>query len=239
MGETKVAWRGNQLYWVDDTTYETLDTLAPRKQFEDFEGAAIDTNKWLYADANEATEALNGVSGAVFTLTSDETQQEAGIVNQGNVLAWDISKGLIIEFRAALTVLPTLLAEAHLGILGESQVDDKQICAADDYAEHAVFSFDGSGVCIINTDDGTNEGTAISTGVTVLAGINHIFKIDFTDDENILFYIDGVRVGATTVFDMSDIASPLVQPFVNLTKTGGAGVGTITLDYIKISQATR
>jgi hypothetical protein len=239
MGSTKARWRGNQLAFYDGTTHETVDAFAPRKQFEDFEGAAIDSNKWLYTDAGAATEALNGTSGAVFTFDATNENQEAGIVNQGNVLAWDISKGLVIEFRAALTVLPTLVAEAHLGVLGESQVDDKQIASADDYAEHACFVFDGSGACVIYTDDGTNDNDAVATGITVLAGAYHTYRIDFTDDADVKFYIDGAAVATSTTFAMDDIASALVQPYVNMTKHDGAGLGTLTLDYIKIWQATR
>ena len=239
MGSTKAKWRGGQLAFYDSATHETVKSMAPRQQFEDFEGAAIDANKWLYTDAGAATEALDGVSGAVLTFDATNENQEAGIVNQGNVLAWDISKGLIIEFRAALTVLPTLVAEAHLGVLGESQVDDKQIASADDYAEHACFVADGSGAIVIYTDDGTDDNDAVATGITVLAGVNHVYRIDFTDDSDVKFYIDGAGVATTTTFDLSAIASPLVQPYVNMTKHDGAGLGTLTLDYIKIWQATR
>lgn len=239
MGQSKGRTRGGQGYIFDGTTFETCVSYAPRQQFEDFEGAAIDANKWLYTDAGAATEALNGVSGAVLTFDATNENQEAGLVNQGNVLAWDISKGMVIEFRAALTVLPTLVAEAHLGVLGESQVDDKQIAAADDYAEHACFVFVGNGACLIYTDDGTNDNNAVATGITVLAGAYHVYRIDFTDDANIKFYIDGNPVAGATTFAMDDIASPLVQPYVNMTKHDGAGLGTLTLDYIKIWQATR
>jgi hypothetical protein len=239
MGSTRAKWRGNQLAFFDNSTYETARALAPRVLIEDFEGDTLNTDKWLYAEtANEDTQAVNG-GNAVLTFTNDATQQEAGVIAAGNSLDWDISKGLIIEFRARLSVLPTGTTEAHLGILGQAQADDSQICAADEYAEHAVFSFDGNGICIINTDDGTNEGTGVATGVTVIATDMHIYRIDFTDDANVLFYIDGVGVATTTTFMMDDIVSPLVQPFVNLTKSAAAGVGTLLLDYIKIWQATR
>jgi len=239
MGSTRAKWRGNQLAFFDNSTYETTRPLAPRVLIEDFEGDTLNTDKWLYAStANEDTQAVDG-GNAVLTFTNDGTQQEAGVLAAGNSLDWDISKGLIIEFRARLSVLPTGVTEVHLGVLGETQADDSQICAADEYAEHAVFSFDGNGTCIINTDDGTNEGTGVATGVIVVATDYHVYRIDFTDDANVKFYIDGVGVATTTTFMMDDIASPLVQPFVNLTKSAAAGVGTILLDYIKIWQATR
>jgi len=240
MGETKANWRGGQLSFRDGTTHETVESLAPRKQFEDFEGVSYDPLKWLYVDAAEGSQALDGLGNALFAIDATANNQEAGIVNQGNVLNWDISKGLVIEFRAKLTVLPTIGTEFHFGVLGESQVDDKQVAAADDYNEHALIVFDGNGTAVIYTDDGTNDKNAIATGVILTNAAFHIFRIDFTDDENILFYIDGVQVGATTTFDMSDIGSPLVQPYVNITKTGAdAGLGSIALDYIKIWQAER
>jgi hypothetical protein len=243
MGATNSKWRGNQLAFYDGSTHETVLPLAPIVFFDDFRGAAYDSNIWLYNDANEATQALSadasGVHDVVLALAANETQQEAGLGWQGNALGWDISKGLIVEFRMKLTVLPTLVAEAHIGVLGEALVDDQQISSADDYAEHCVFSFDGNGVAIINADDGTNETTAAATGITVVNTAYHIYRIDFTDDSNVRFYIDGADVTPAAGVDMSDIASPFVQPVAFLTKHDGAGVGTMNVDYIKVWQAER
>ena len=238
MGQTQVRWRGNQIEWEDGTTHETIDVLAPRKQFENFEGVSYDTLKWLYIDVAEGAEALDGLGNLLLSIDATANNQEAGIVNQANVLNWDISKGLNIEFRAKLLVLPTLDTEFHFGILGEAHAADKQIASADDYGEYCVFLFDASGAALIYADDATaNVKRAIATGVILTNAEFHIFRIDFTDDENVLFFIDGACVGSTTTFDMSDIASPLVQPYVNITKHGAdAGLGSITLDSIKIWQ---
>ncbi len=243
MGATKAKWRGGQLAFFDGTTQETVLPLAPRYFEDDFIGAAYDSNVWLYNDAGAATQALSadagGVTDVVLTFDATNENQEAGIGWQGNVLGWDISKGLVVEFRVNLAVLPTLVAEGHIGVLGEALVDDQQISSADDYAEHCVFSFDGGGAVTINADDGTNETTAAATGITVLAAAYHVYRIDFTDDSNVRFYIDGVDVTPAAGVDMSDIASPLVQPVAFLTKHDGAGLGTMNVDYIKIWQATR
>lgn len=240
MGITKAKWRGNQLAFYDGTTYETVKPLAPRYLFDDFETVTYDTLQWLYAEtANADTQALDGVGNAVFTLADAATQQEAGIMNQANVLSLDTDKGLMVEYRINFSVLPTGATEAHIGVLGEAQVDDSKVAAADTYAEHALFVLDGSGTVVIYTDDGTHFNDAIATGVVVSAGAYHVYRIDFTDIANILFYIDGVRVATTTTFTMHDLASHLVQPYVNLTKVAAAGVGTLKLDYIKVWQATR
>lgn len=243
MGITKAKWRGGQLAFYDGATYETVKPLAPRYLFDDLEGSAIDPLIWAYClTANPDTQALDGVGHAVFTFTNNGSQQEAGIYNVSNVLSWDTDKGLVVEYRAAFTVLPTEDTEAHLGVIGETWVADKQCASHDDIAEHALFVFDASGDCVIYTDDGTHDNNAIATNVTVTAGATqyHVYRIDFTDIENILFYIDGVRVATTTTFAMNHLASHLVQPYVNMTKhAADTGLGVMYLDYIKIWQATR
>jgi hypothetical protein len=238
MGSTGAKWRGSQLYFFDKATYETCLPLSPRYLCEDFEGETLNTDIWLANDLNLATQTVHD-GYADLLLTNENNPQEADIGTSGNSLDWDISKGLIVEYRARLAVLPDDQSEIHLGVLGEAIVDQQQISSADDVAEHAVFSFDGSGLCKINTDDGTNETTAVTTGITVIATDWHVYKIDFTTIANVLFYIDGVQVIPTTTVMMDDIASPLVQPAMIAQKNANTGVGNLWVDYIKIWQATR
>lgn len=241
MGDTKAKWRGNQLAFYDGATYETVRPMAPRALIEDFEGDTLNTDKWL-ASIDVGGHSSNAVNAgaATGTFTADNENQEVGTVAAGNSLDWDASKGLIIEFRLSLDVLPTLVTEAHWGLLGEAQVDDKQIVSAEDYKEYCVFTADGSGAITINCDDNVAGAQhAIATGVTVLAGAYHVYRIDLTDIANIMFYIDGVQVAATTTFTLDSLVSDLVQPVAIMTKHDGAGLGTLSVDYIKIWQATR
>jgi len=240
MGSTGAKWRGSQLWFFDKTTHETCLPLAPRYLCEDFEGETLNTDIWLANLLGAAPPTVTVADGhGILTLTNAGQAQEADIGTSGNSLDWDISKGLIIEFRVNIATLPTDEVEMHLGVLGEAIVDQQQISSADDVAEHAVFSFDGGGAVTINTDDATNQTTAVATGITVGAGVYHVYRIDFTDDANVLFYIDGVQVIPTTTVMMDDIASPLVQPAMIAQKNAGAGEGIMHIDYIKIWQATR
>jgi len=240
MGTTKSKWRGSQLAFYDSATFETCLPLAPRYFFDDFEGETLNTDVWLANLLGAAPPTVTVADGfAVLTLTAAAQAQEADIGASGNSLDWDISKGLIIEYRINIATLPTDEAEMHFGVLGEAIVDQQQISSADDVAEHAVFSFDGDGLCRINTDDATNETTAVTTGITVAAGVFHIYRIDFTDDADVKFYIDGVQVIPATTVMMDDIASPLVQPAMIAQKNAGAGLGVVQIDYVKIWQATR
>jgi hypothetical protein len=240
MGATNAKWRGGQLAFYDGTTYETALPLAPRYLYDDFEGDTYNSNIWLYNDAGNATQ--NVVAGDVVLLFTNTNQnQEAGIEASVGSLDWDASKGLIIEFRINLAVLPNAAeVEGHWGILGEILVDDKQIVTAEDYKEYCVFSVVANGTVTVNCDDNVaGSQHAVATGVTVVAGAYHVYRIDITDITNILFYIDGVQVAPTTTFTLDSLVSDLVQPVAFLTKHDGTGVGTMNVDYIKIWQAMR
>jgi len=240
MGSTRAFWRNNQLGFRDGSTYETVRPLAPRVLIEDFEGDTLNTDKWLYADtANQDTQAVDG-GNAVLTFTADVTQQEAGVLAAGNSLDWDPTKGLIIEFRLQLSVLPTGLTEAHWGFLGEAQVDDQQIVAAEDYTKYCVFTADGTGDITINCDDNVAGAQhAVATGITAAPGTFNIYKIDITDITDIKFYIDGVGVATGTTFTLDSLVADTLQPIALLTKSADAGLGTMLVDYIRVWQATR
>jgi len=240
MGSSRSKWRGGQLAFFDNSTYETCLPLAPRYFLDDFEGETLNTDVWLENPLGAAPPTITVADGhALLTLTNADQAQEADIGASGNSLDWDISKGLIIEFRINIATLPTDEAEMHFGVLGEAIVDQQQISSADDVDEHCVFSFDGAGLCKINSDDATNETTAVTTGITVVAGVYHVYRMDFTDDADVKFYIDGVQVIPATTVMMDDIASPLVQPAMIAQKNAGTGLGVVRIDYIRAWQATR
>jgi len=240
MGATKSKWRGSQLAFYDGTTFETCLPLSPRYLLDDFEGETLNADIWLANLLGAAPPTVTVADGhAILTQTNANQAQEADIGASGNSLDWDISKGLIIEFRINIATLGTDETEMHFGVLGEAIVDQQQISSADDVGEHAVFSFDGGGLCTINTDDATNQTTAVTTGITVVAGAWHVYRIDFTVQADVKFYIDGVQVIPATTVMMDDIASPLVQPAMICQKNNGAGLGVVQIDYVKVWQATR
>lgn len=155
----------------------------------------------------------------------------------GDSLILNLDKGPIIEFRAALHTLPTLLAEIYFGVA--NAYTKGRLAAADEGPTvHAVFHFsvhdavDG-GLARIFTDDTVNQNEHVTTGITIVPDAFHIFKIDFTTITDVLFYIDGVRVASGTTFDMNQGSNVVVQPYMMLYKDGGAGVGEIYFDYVR------
>lgn len=222
--------------FYDGSTYETVEPFAPMVRYDDFLGTVVDTNFWTEVEVNDATKAI-ATSNLTYHLHVTAQTEDAGIYGNDD-LVWSVDKGCIFEARCNVSVLPTLLAEMHIGLQGEAHVADDQVAAADDIDLHAFFVLDGSGAIVIYTDDGANDNDAVATGVTAVPGTYNIFRIDCTDPTNVLFYIDGVQVAGSTTFDMSNGAM-MFQPSIIATKSGGAGLGDIMVDYIRVWQATR
>jgi hypothetical protein len=247
MGNTKSKWRNQQLAFYDGSTHETVLPVSPVYFYDDFANtviniAAAGNPGWTLIDAGAATEAIvaNQSCGAV-ALTHDSTVQlqEAGLTWGDSKNFW-LDNGPIFEARVRLAVLPTLLTEAFWGLAGDYAVGG--LVAADEAPLiHAFFCADGSGIITIHTDDTVNETAVggVATGITVVAADYHVYKIDFTDATSVKFYIDGERVAASTTFNMSEGTNIPVQPYFMSYKSGGAGLGTVYIDYCRVWQPIR
>ena len=105
--------------------------------------------------------------------------------------------------------------------------------AIDSLAAHASFRLIGSNSLVVETDDSVNDNDDVATGATLVDTYKR-FVIDFTGGKsNVKFYVDGVRVAASTTFDMSNYSAGL-QPYVQLQKTADTNTDSVVIDYIKI-----
>ena len=223
----------------DKATAESVLGMFPVVFYDDFIGNAggdifDGTIKWAVVDVGDATEAIvaNSYCGEFLLHLHVTTEDEDAVLYMGNNKNFDLNKGLIFETRLTVTTLPTLTAEAVFGMCADHNLDN------DTAAVSAWFKLDGSGALLTETDDTTNDEDDTATGITLVAGEYHIFRIDFTTLTDVKFYVDGVRVSTATTFDMSNIsaAEGKTQPYFSLDKTGDAGLGDVTIDYVKIFQ---
>ena len=97
-----------------------------------------------------------------------------------------------------------------------------------------MFDFDGSLTPGIYTDDDSTDHAVVSTGVLCTTGAYNIFRIDMTDASNVKFFIDGVGVGTSDTFIMTNGTNVVVQPYIMAHKESGTGVGTINVDYVRV-----
>jgi len=236
----KYNWKNTGFPIVyDKTTKETILPMFPVVFYDDFIGSAggsvfDGTMLWAVVDVNDATEAIvadssNGLFLLHLHVTSED---EDAVLYMGNNRNFDISKGLIWEARVNLENLPTLTAEAVWGVCGIHALANDAILVS------AWFKADGSGALLVETDDTTNDNDDTATGITMAAGTYYNFRIDFTDEEDVKFYVNDVRVAAATTFDMSNLAGDeyKVQPYFDLDKTGDAGLGDLNIDYVRMFQ---
>lgn len=233
----KARYRNGMLEYFDpQQLHERVGQVAPVTFYDDFYGKAIDTTlTWTAIDVSAAgltTPVLvASASSGVVSLPLDATSeaQETGLT-WGDQRTLMLSRGPIFDCVLSLQTLPTLLSIGVWGLAGNKNA------VADTVAESAWFRVDGNGVVTVETDDTVNETTKVATGVTVVAGAPHAYRIDCTDPTKVLFYIDGVQVAAATTFNMNQVPTLKLQPYFHLAKASGAGLGVIELDVVRAFQ---
>jgi hypothetical protein len=231
---------GRQVFF-DSTTYETLHAMYPVSFYDDFIGADVvipamagaeSGVKWTKKIIGAATPTVaktgDGVNGFVLcSLTADDQKQDAAL-NMNDELMFSIAQGAIFETRLAFTTLPTLGSKASFGLWSNW---------ADGGATYRVgFEVPAGGVVTCESDDNATDTAAAST-VTLVASTYNIFRIDCTNQANIKFFIDGVQVCSSTTFaNAANAANSKCQPHLGLYKASSAGLGVMSVDYVKIWQ---
>jgi len=224
----------------DKATAESLIPMFPLVFYDDFIGADIAFPSSTGAEAGckwtkkivgttpTVAKTANGVNGLVAcTLTTGAATEDAALY-MNDQLTFSIAQGAIFETRLALTTIPTSLGIASFGLWG---------AWANGGSNYRVgFEVPAGGIVTCEEDDNANDRSAAST-VTLVAGEYHIFRADCTNQADIKFYIDGARVCSTTTFvNAASAANSKCQPHIGMYKSTGAGVGVISVDYVKIFQ---
>ena len=237
----KWNWHGTgHQVWYDKSTFETLETTYPLQFVEDFLGAAgngpfDDTMVWgileVGVSTNPTVEIVADSSGGQFLLhLAADDEAEDVVLDHNDNMNFDVGNGLIFETKIDMAVSPGTGVVAVLGMAGPHNLDK------DTVANAAWFRMDASLVLKVESDDTTNNNDDVATGVTAVAGTYNVFRIDFTTITDVKFFIDGVRVAASTTFDMSNLsaAEQQMQPYFSLDKASGTGLGDMNIDYVKI-----
>jgi hypothetical protein len=225
---------GNQTF-TEKTSRETVHAMAPLFFHDDFfsfhEVGSLGPWDVVEVNLNTAIGLVADGAGGQLSLAFDaDSNAEDAVLFMSDQRVIDVSKQPVIEFRARISVLPTLTAQIVMGLAGDHDLDK------DALLESAWFKFDGDGAALAESDDTTNNNDDVAAGVTVLATEWHIYRIDFTNLADVKFFIDGAGVATGTTFDMSNLAGAelILQPYVSIDKGADAGLGTLLLDYVKI-----
>lgn len=206
------------------------------RRFEDFfdRAQALTTtagvNGWTIKKTGAGTPTYLTQSGRGMVLTLEATS-EAQIVTmyQNDKLPWALSELKWIEFVlkvSGINSVTTLNAGVASG----------QNDTADSVTYQSWFRMEGSAsltaVVAECDDNGSYDEDDIATGAT-LAATYKKFLINFSDLSNVKYYVDGIRVAASTTFNMSAASAQKVQPYVMLGKASGTGVPAVTVGAVR------
>jgi hypothetical protein len=240
---TKAIYNGGVVRYYDSVSQETVSRLASVALYDDFltpslvvpavgslESGVLWASKIIGAAPPTVAGVANDLNGTVAcTLTSASQKQDAEIY-AGDQLCWSILQGLQFEARVKLSVLPTGVGQATIGVAGAWADGHDAITYS------AFFTARASGLLYCDTDDNVTDND-VTSGITLTATDWAILRIDASDPLNIMFYVNGARVAASTTFGWAASASnSKVQPFLGVYKASGTGVGTLTVDYVRLSQ---
>lgn len=240
MGTTKCRYKNGIQEFFDSETFETVGVFAPVFFHDDFIGPnptfQINTATlavWETVEVNLNTAigpSADGANGLLSLALDADNNAEDAVLYLNDSRHFNAKADLQVEFRLALSVLPTTGVTVVFGVAGNHDLDK------DTVAENAWFRLDASGALDVETDDTTNDNDDVSTGITLVAGEYHIFRIDFSDLSAVKFFVDGAGVATGTTFDMSNLSDSeaILQPYVSLDKASGTGVGTLLLDSVKL-----
>lgn len=225
LSNRNILWRGQRNHWHADFL-ETTSIPGDGSRangtpwVQDITGAAPPTVT-LGADAQGAN--------CTSTLTSDSQAQDATIHFDDN-RHFDVTNNLIFQARAQVSVLPTLVAECSLGLMGDHAAGILNTT----YNVGFIIDVAGAVSCVL--DDNAAQQTA-SSGVTMTVSTWYDFLIDCTNVNDIRFFINGANVATGTTFSYDATgANAILQPVFGCYKASGAGVGTGILQSMDIWQ---
>lgn len=239
---TRSKYQGGVLEFVENTSHERVQRLAPLQYRDDFlgigslaipaAGSAENGVDWVKKIVGAAPPTVAGVASAVggqvaCTLTVD-SQKEDAVLYWGDQKGLDVTKGLVFESRFQLSVLPSAA-----GVQAVVGVASNWIDGPDNNTCYLQIGATASGALLVRSYDGVTQISA-SAGITVLTTEWHTLRIDATNLADVCMFIDGVQVTTTGQINFAATGTlAVLQPYAAMYKPSGTGVGTLTLDFVK------
>ena len=240
---SRVTPGSNQHEFVNKSTHERVLVLTEIVYRTDFLGAggavipaagsAESGVDWVKKIVGSGPPTVAGVANAAggqvaCTLTATSEKQD-GALYFGDNLGFDVTKGLIFEARARLSVLPSAASVQTVFGLSSAWTD-----GPDNASYYLEFGATASGAINMRSQDGVTQ-SSVSSGVTALAADWKVYRIDASDVTDVKYFIDGVQVSSNNAISFAATgANAVLQPYASVYKPSGTGVATLLLDYVRI-----
>lgn len=189
---------------------------------------------WAIADTSSSgtptyASVTPSATGEIALTLAATNEAENVCLSFGNTLCFDIDN--IQSFETRLKVSGCTSGTTISWGLGSNRDDTPANMTA--LALFQMVGATSTTAVTIETDDNVTDTAPVTSGQT-LATVYKKFLIDFTGGKsNVKFYIDGIRVGASTTFTMAGYTGSL-QPFFQIQKAANTNVDALTIDYVKI-----
>jgi hypothetical protein len=208
-----------------------------QEYIDDFYGAsatfptsADPATPWMVADTSSSGTPtyVRNASNAVLTLAST-SEVENVCLYHGDALSFDIDELQHVELRVKVSgcTSGTIISWG----MASARNDDPTAMTA-----LALFKMTGATSTTdvtVETDDNVTDTAPVSSATSLSTTFKR-FGINFCDKRDVKFFIDGVRVAASTTFSMNGYTAGL-QPFIQIQKSSSANADAVTVDYVKIT----
>lgn len=206
-----------------------------------FGASASAFDPWIIKDTSSSgtptyTRLDHGESSGAFAPGVAELSFDSQAEAQNICLSWNDKLGFDLD------KINTYEARVRMG---QSAVDATSMFAfgiagdrndvIDTMAINALFRVvgaDSTTNVVLETDDASANNDDKSSGTTLINAWKY-FKIDFSVKTDIKFFIDNVRVGSATTFDMSNHTGG-IQLFFQLQKTSDNNTDSIEIDFVRL-----
>lgn len=226
----------------DKVTFEITDASAAIFYCEEFMAAGKQTfptsvtqgTDWVKkqvktAGAPDVTGVSSAGMGQVQAALDATSEAQEATLYWGDNKHLDVTKGLVFECRARLSVLPSAAGVQAIWGLANTWVSPP-----DSNTFYLEFGATANGTILMRSQDGVTQN-GISSGLTVLATDFHIYRIDATNLNDIGYYIDGAQMNTPGQIKFAATgANAILQPMFGVFKASGTGVATLIMDYVKV-----
>ena len=203
------------------------DFIYPAAAFPTSATAGVPWVKKIVGAGPPTVALVANTAGGIAQIALEATsEKQDAVLYAGDQVVWDATKGLVVDMRVKLSVLPTTGSKLVFG-LAAAWID-----GPNNNTYFLRFGADGNGTILAESFDGSTN-VSVTTGVTVTTSAWHNFRIDATNPASVKYYIDNVAVATASTFVAPGTTHPL-QPYVAGYKASGTSVGTLQLDVIHI-----
>jgi hypothetical protein len=246
---SRAQYRSYISYEYEDLTQETVVSSAPFQFSDEFVGAGHTAGvpaagspaagypwvKKLVGTPTGVALVANSGGGIMQSALAATSEAEEASLYFNDSLVVDTTKIGQAEWRAALAVLPSAAGvQAFVG-LGSAWVGGPQ-----NLTKYMGFGWTANGNLLVWSKDGTGNTYSLSAaqpgGSAIVSDTaQHIFRIDWANGSDVVFYYDGNRVNTVgSVVWAATGAAAILQPWSTVYKPSGTGVATLNVDKIDI-----